>query len=1270
MQDYLKDVYNWDILIIFLIAGCDSIHDFCVSRVPVACVIVFKLLNTVLRTAITAAKAAVNDQQIITATYLTAAGTQREPGGDYSAWLSKNSNGGITAASQVEDQTVTYFETRYPIQLNCTTRLVISYRDIINAIAANPGVDINSDILNANNTLNPGGIYNVMEIDLSGDEDWDINFSPTEKKYIGIFILNFFFPPPEAQPATNSSTPCYISFDAGSNMPDKIFGNMDQVMNLVTPLNIADSATTNVHLNGQRNYYYFPDEETGFVFSSNIFTKFLNLSLRVIKTGAQQYGHNTRYDFSLDAALLGLVVGSTTFDKNHTSGPGVKYLSEIITNIRQNPPTVPVPANKILDIWGFITDVITAFVRAVVNASNISSFFNDALLFDIKRGGDWEQCNATKHANDDAPLGSPTRGRSILCTIDRLCALYSRMIKQHTIYHYTTKLILYRFVTEVDPIASARSTLIFYQQKTAAFLNVTGGSAIKNSITDVLTTNITAGETAFFPSLSNRNEQDVTITIFAKLQLLKLNDDLRDITSMTVLDPQPELLALLNYSPPETDSIENILEIITQLTSQLSVIESQGPVYLKLSNLFGKTVTVSNFQPQIDTLTKPITSGGKFIRGELANYNYNVLLSLQKGIEEINRYNPDSRKSNLVHYPTVLDKLGFFKSIKLFFESIGVPEPSSLLDEAHQLLVNISIDQLGNIPNIIGNIISNTAFDTIQKTCLLLLSIVNCHYPIQQNGQYLEQNTLYISLCKAVFATILQLHAPLPPPPGNSGGGKKYVGGTKVGENLTDNMSLAFTTLSRKITDVSESTLISLGAAITGNSIDRLFAGFLSQSDVYFGEYSDPIIISRIYPIPGTALYYRQFPTSAPIICKLISITEQGVYTIVDNVGNTREVALYDTVIILSEGNVVSYYSPSLDANFECKLLKGGVYLSTITPEQLENEINERTIGAYFCDYEDEVTKHLLEYSDYQQMANYFYIYMLFAASNSEFGLDDWTKLTNWYTGIPDIGGDEYSLLITKILGSYKLSKESNDLYYRLIVNPPGPGIDESNLRRVRHEILNNFFFIIYWCFYLRINGVKKNYIPILVFTTFNSFFIYNLKINSTTGIDLSNYLGYYDGIINNFYGQYAVSALLNGFQLPELESVLVGVPSHKNYVVSSNFFNLLNRLLILMKFIKEDPTNGIINFTTGFLGEFSRLSINREFRVGGKLKSKRNRKTRKAGRKNQSKSLLKRIRRNKVTKRNTPNKKNNRRHDKSNKKANRKTRKKSISRKDIEKTD
>ena len=824
--DYLP---RWDDVQTKFIAGADSIHDFKAVRMNP------NYFPTI-------------EGKLVNALNTLVPPSSPPPPFNYTGWLSNNSNSNVSSVSKVEDQTVDYYEAQYSIPLKTINKITITYRDVITRITAytdgtaQVGLlaedNINIAIYKTNLEFNGG---DILEIDLADGEDWDLNYTKTDKMNIGIFLLNFFFmPSDEANAALNSSTATYISFDAHSVMPDKIFAPLDQVINLVTPLNIADSATTFKHLGGQRNYYYFPSVGIPNVwdYASNIFT-WGNVEISVSKRAAL-YDSNSRFNFSLDiryreAGGLLAVTRQAFFDSDHTSGPGVDYLSQIIFN--SNNVTIP---NKTLDISDFYSPHIFGNTPAGLN--------NEAmLLFDIKRSGDAEQCRATKNA--DQKLGTVTVGRSILSTIDRLCALQSRMMESNTIYHYSTKMILYRFptdLTDVQLLDKAVAMKYAYKVKLYSAIDCLRdfnklSESIKTYIVDFQTRIYQLYPSAQF-TLPRPNEQVTTlVTQLAKIQLtetymllsyvLNLDVDVDvdvdvdgdGVTPDQVPQPTPGELEVAQAQYVldvfEDNSDKNAVDgRIDEIKGEIERINMRlnGDFFQRLTRAFKRSINASNYQSCIDTLRKDVVTEKDgvytFKKCEVLQYNYDILKSIYSGFFLILTLDPQKRNFGLLNIPNALEQGGFYSDIKAFISMV-------------EFDVDVNTLVVDDV-----NTIDTYTHSYVQKTCILLLSILKYSFPLDyKEKSYIVGNSGFKEFCEQCVTKILSFNFPTLPPlppaalallplppavpalslvdggaPKRSRSEKKNRHDPFLEEIITDYQLLAFTRFTREMTDISE----------------------------------------------------------------------------------------------------------------------------------------------------------------------------------------------------------------------------------------------------------------------------------------------------------------------------------------------------------------------------------------------------------------------------------------------------------------------------------
>ena len=132
------------------------------------------------------------------------------------------------------------------------------------------------------------------------------------------------------------------------------------MINLVTPLNIADSATEGTHLAtdknqkraGVKNKYVFPvntsaNQPEGYIYKSNIFTMSNNVNLYITKPNGE-YNEKNKYNFTVvvqqGQSTPCELIKFTNGGKIYKSGPGVEYLSEVMNNNKNAKPSTGVIA--------------------------------------------------------------------------------------------------------------------------------------------------------------------------------------------------------------------------------------------------------------------------------------------------------------------------------------------------------------------------------------------------------------------------------------------------------------------------------------------------------------------------------------------------------------------------------------------------------------------------------------------------------------------------------------------------------------------------------------------------------------------------------------------------------------------------------------------------------------------------------------------------------------------------------------------------------------
>ena len=575
-----------------LLAGADSIHDFddAGGRVSLQS---WGAVDSALKNALL-------NLNINTTSF----GTQNT----YTEWLAASSNKGITSSSAVEDQTILFYEKQYAKPLNALLKRTLTYRTVIDTINRQNKGDINVAIFEAYKELcGSYGSTCILDIDMEPEENWDTSYSTTDKVWIALFMLNYFFPPEVAATQTpekyNTQLPSYITFDAGSNIPSKIFGRLDQVINLITPLNIADSAATgenhliadgkkNQKRAGVKNKYAFPvNSANQYTYTSNVYT---SSEYKLSIPSPADYNEKNKNQFQINITTpANSPISSIVFDAKHTVGPSVAYLSDTIAGGSYE------PERNMADLRG-LPKVPT-------------------LLLDLKRSGDWEQCSAAYTLNNI--MASTVSGRVILCSIDRLCALYSRCIGQNTLWHCGTHLKLYRFPGK-SLTAAQLQEIEAEKQRMAEKLATQMSEAVAAMKTAVRQTivNLTAIiDDAYTPT----PPRTISLPLVFKKGFGKNVVDtwLADVGIRQLFVVRSKLTALLDDA--ESAKIDNAV------------------FFEQLSAVYGETIDYLNYK----TYEAKIQSVSTLVKLNIPFFSYslNVLKNVQSNLNVIQSFNPSQR---------------------------------------------------------------------------------------------------------------------------------------------------------------------------------------------------------------------------------------------------------------------------------------------------------------------------------------------------------------------------------------------------------------------------------------------------------------------------------------------------------------------------------------------------------------------------------------------------------------------------------------------------
>jgi hypothetical protein len=338
--------------------------------------------------------------------------------------------------SKIEATTIAHFEKNYSQIEPVSPNAVATYEQIIAA----PDIPTLEARVKGLRTT-----YDSYVITSPNSNIETLLLDPNNQAKICAFVRTFLF-------GQNAGYTMYPTFDAHSGVFAKIFRDQPDMRVLITPMNIADSATTSYKKIGlEEPVFFFPETEQGrFKTTRNTLTRdplaaappnpaIPAITMSYINNG---FGPLLPTNFSFEIAMAGVdpITGSY---RGFPQGPSLDYLIDL-TLAAAPPPAAavagPVDFSRVQPSSSCFlvgTDIHngTAAIRDRI-VGGIRAFW-DAIFMDIKRMGDQDQVDAAFVAN-------ASLGRVVLVTIDRLCALAARLKGIPCIWHDGEKIILYK----------------------------------------------------------------------------------------------------------------------------------------------------------------------------------------------------------------------------------------------------------------------------------------------------------------------------------------------------------------------------------------------------------------------------------------------------------------------------------------------------------------------------------------------------------------------------------------------------------------------------------------------------------------------------------------------------------------------------------------------------------------------------------------------------------------------------------------------------------
>ena len=359
---------------------------------------------------------------------------------DVSAIIRRLTEGTVTSATANFEQRVEqYFEEKYADILNSNMRETITYDDILTRRA-----ELEAKYSRGNDI---GGRISSLKIVVGNDGKRVKNYSVEERRQIADFITTFMF--------GDVAMPPKLTFDGKAGVVRHIYRPVADVMCVITPQTVADSAASSVNQLEGRNEFVFPMGQE-MPITSNVYTR-NKYDLAYVDNGfcAQNMsGFSLKFTakpgiFTPPTPTPTVLMPFSTPTAQYTEGPSVNYLGSLIMSVnkipRQEFRDVQPRKRGMFPIGAMIQDRVAPAVYEHMRQELAPTVNREGIFYDLKRSGDHEQVNAVVELVKKYP-------RTVFVTIDRLAALYARLRRLPAMFHVGDRIEVFRSLTGQAPI--------------------------------------------------------------------------------------------------------------------------------------------------------------------------------------------------------------------------------------------------------------------------------------------------------------------------------------------------------------------------------------------------------------------------------------------------------------------------------------------------------------------------------------------------------------------------------------------------------------------------------------------------------------------------------------------------------------------------------------------------------------------------------------------------------------------------------------------------
>ena len=652
--------------------------------------------------------------------------------------IKSRTNNYVSSIANVEDQTIEYYENKFPTEMRSKSRKVIQYDDIIEGT-----VDLKK--------LN---YIDIIDIEFKDGQSIATTSKDNLKK-IGIFILNYMNNRDNITEYSPELT--HFTFDGGSGIIKTIMYQVKNAINLIIPQNIADSASTNInHFGENRNYFFFPADDSDrsggkkFNYNSNVLSP--NIPLYITEnTGGFNSKHKYNFRFNVGEKWI-------DYSDDIKQGPGVAYLANLMSLCQSN-------SKKEYNAISPATSAILKIDSLLLPKKDCAT--NNKLIFDIKRSGDWEQVYGAQLSHTTGSMNT------VIATIDRLCILFSRMNKQPCILLASDETLrCYRFQQESHKLGAAARYIKDTIEETLLMLETLDESGkipllnfIQGRINHTTVTNITFkdGEQAT-TIISNKilsKIKERLVEVKTKIESNTINQEFYYFYKSVLTNALQLIITkeeLIRNQPPDADAFngEQEYSFVISANNKMSFVSRQVDFEIidicnEIKEKFNKIVGLNELFKELDIrldengnyLEWGLHNNVKFIKPSLKKpgpiiYIYNDLIVFDKGLKTIKSYNGDNRRSSTIDYSDVLKEffvsaskvndvlsgeININKLFEFYGENVEINDKKtnndSYITRAREAIENIKAVQIADKMDIQhgGNNDENTGLDILIRQC-------------------------------------------------------------------------------------------------------------------------------------------------------------------------------------------------------------------------------------------------------------------------------------------------------------------------------------------------------------------------------------------------------------------------------------------------------------------------------------------------------------------------------------------------------------------------